>query len=126
VGLSWSLKGPLGAPGLVLASTVAVVVQTLVLQRMLARRLPGMEFGELWRTVGKVSLATLAMGVVVAGGWLAARAAMEGSRAADVVAIFGLIPLGAATYAVVLWVLKIEGREEFVAMVEKLRGKWGR
>ncbi|HYD85632.1 MAG TPA: murein biosynthesis integral membrane protein MurJ, partial [Opitutus sp.] len=29
VGLSWSLKGPLGAPGLVLASTVAVVVQTL-------------------------------------------------------------------------------------------------
>ncbi len=126
VALSWSLKGPLGAPGLVVASTVAIVVQTLALQRLLARRLSGMSFGDLWRTVGKVALATAAMGVVVTLGWLALRAGFGGSRVADVVAIFALIPLAAASYAAALWALKIEGREEFVAMVEKLRGRWSR
>jgi len=125
VALSWGLKDWLGAPGLVLASTVAIVAQTVALQAALAHQLPGMGFGDLWRTLGKVLVATLAMGVVVAGGWWGLRAASGAARGADVAAIAGLIPLGVLAYAVVLWRLRVEGREEFAALWGKLRGKLG-
>ncbi|MEJ1974629.1 MAG: hypothetical protein WDM96_19950 [Lacunisphaera sp.] len=36
-----------------------------------------------------------------------------------------LIPLGCAVYGTLLWLLKIEGREEFVAVWAKLRGRLG-
>ncbi|MBC7368522.1 MAG: murein biosynthesis integral membrane protein MurJ [Undibacterium sp.] len=124
VALSWSLKDVLGAPGLVLASTAAIMAQTVVLQIALARRLPGMGFGDLWRTLGKVVIATMAMGAVVAGGWWVARHELDGARSGDVVAIGGLIPLGAAVYAVVLWLLKVEGREGFSALTTKWSAKF--
>ncbi len=123
--LSWGLKDALGAPGLVLASTTAIIAQTIVLQKSLAQRLPGMEFGDLWRTVGKVILAALAMSAVVAAGWWGLRRISGGARVADIVAILGLIPLGVATYATVLWKIKVEGREEFSALLAKFRGRVG-
>lgn len=124
VALSWSLKDVLGAPGLVLASTVAIIVQTVALQIALARRLPGMGFGGLWLTLVKVLLATLAMGAVVAGGWAGLRHELGGARMADAVAICALIPVGVAVYAAVLWALRVEGREEFAALAAKLAGKF--
>ena len=108
----------------VLASTVAIIVQTVALQIALARRLPGMGFGGLWLTLGKVLLATLAMGVAVAGGWAVVRHEMGGARVADSVAIGALIPLGAVVYAAVLWWLRVEGREEFSALAAKVAGKF--
>ena len=126
VGLSWALKDLTGAPGLVVASTAAIVVQTVVLQRALARRLPGMGFGDLWRTLGKVAVATLAMGALVGGGWWALRTGASGSRAADVIALAALIPFGVALYAAVLWGLRVEGREEFAALAAKLTARFRR
>jgi len=114
--LSLLLRQALGAAGLVLASTAAIVVQTLLLQRALARRLPGLTFAPLWPSMFKVFIATLAMSGVVWLGWH--RLAGTG-RSADLLAVFGLIPLGVAVYAVVLWTLRIEGREEFEAMIKK-------
>ena len=46
-----------------------------------------------------------------------------GLRIADAVAIFGLIPLGIAVYAAVLWALRIEGRDELAVLVKKFRAK---
>jgi putative peptidoglycan lipid II flippase len=119
--LSVSLMLWLGAPGLVLASTTAIIVQTLLLQRALVRKLPGMSFAPLWPSVGKVMMATLAMGVVV---WLGREALMAhwpGRRLADWLAVGGLIPLAVACYAGLLWILRIEGREEFVALLKGRR-----
>jgi putative peptidoglycan lipid II flippase len=126
VGLSWALKDSLGAPGLVIASTTAVIVQTLAMQRLLTRRLPGMGFGELWRTLGKVLAATLAMSAIVGGGWLLLRGAGGAARWADLAAIVGLIPLGAAAYGAVLWLVRVEGREEFAVLVKRFRPGRGR
>ncbi|MSU48232.1 MAG: murein biosynthesis integral membrane protein MurJ [Opitutus sp.] len=125
LGLSLLLMGPLDAPGLVLASTVAVIVQTLLLQRALGARLPGMQFGELWTSLAKIFGATLAMVAVVAGGWQGLRHVGRGGHASDVIAIFGLIPLGVAVYGATLWALRIEGREELVAMFAKVRARFG-
>ena len=121
VSLGWWLKDLLGARGLVLASTVAVILQTLALQHLLGRSLPGMKFGDLWLTLWKILAGTLAMAAAVAVGWRLVRA-MHG---ADVIAVFGLIPLGVVVYGASLWFLKIEGRDELVDLVAKLRGKFG-
>ncbi len=94
-------------------------MQTVALQHLLGVSLPGMTFGELWRTLGKIFLATAAMAVVVAGGWFL----LDGHRGASLLAVLILIPAGVAGYAGALWLLKIEGREELVALAAKLRGK---
>jgi putative peptidoglycan lipid II flippase len=125
LGLTIALKDRLGPPGLVIASTVAIVAQTWLLQRALAQRLPGMAFGELWRSLAKVAVASAAMALVVGGGWLALRQMAPGLRMTDALAIFGLIPLGVFVYAAVLWVLRIEGRDELAALGAKLRAKLG-
>ncbi len=122
--LSLVLMRRFGAPGLVLASTTAIIVQTLLLKRALGRKLPEMTFAPLWPSVGKVLLATLAMGLLVAGGWHWLQGAGLGARATDLLALGGLIPLGVMVYGVVLWALKIEGREDFVALFAKVRTKF--
>ena len=80
-----------------------------------------MKFGDLWLTLWKILAGTLAMAAAVAVGWRLVRA-MHG---ADVIAVFGLIPLGVVVYGASLWFLKIEGRDELVDLVAKLRGKFG-
>ncbi len=122
LGLSLLLMRWLGTAGLVLASTTAIVVQTLLLQRALVRRLPEMRFGPVWPSLGRVILAAAGMAAVVAAGWWGVGRLVPG-RAADLVALLALIPLGCAVYAALLWALKIEGREELAAMV---RAKFGR
>jgi putative peptidoglycan lipid II flippase len=124
VGLSWALKDGWGAPGLVFASTAAIIVQTVGTQVLLGRALPGMAFGDLWRTIGKVLLASFAMGIVVLGAWLLVHAQLAGRRAADWTAVLGLIPLAVVVYAAVLWAVKVEGREELAAVVSRFRSRW--
>jgi putative peptidoglycan lipid II flippase len=122
VSLGWSLKDALGARGLVIASTTAVVIQSVCLQAMLATRLPGLAFGELWLTLAKILGATLAMGAVVGGAWQALR----NVYGAEVIAVFGLVPLGVAVYASALWVLRVEGRDELIAVWTRVREKFRR
>jgi hypothetical protein len=44
----------------------------------------------------------------------------------DLVAVLGVIPLAVVSYALMLWALKIEGREEFAELAAKFRGKISR
>jgi putative peptidoglycan lipid II flippase len=133
--LSISLMHWLGAIGLVIASTTAIIVQMVLLQRALARRLPGMTLAPLWPSVAKVMLGALVMGVVVWAGWqlvgnISADIRFHVSKVhlkvhvADLIAVLGLIPLGVAVYGVVLWLVKIEGHAEFSTLLGKLRTKF--
>ncbi len=121
IGLGWWLKDVWGARGLVVASTVAVVVQAVALQHQLGVSLPGMVFGDLWGTLGKILLATFVMAAAVVGGWRL----VAGIYGADVIAVAVLIPLGVAIYAGALWLLRIEGREELGALVARVRRRAG-
>jgi putative peptidoglycan lipid II flippase len=119
--LSLALMRWLGAAGLVLASTTAIIVQTVLLKRALTRRIPEMRFGSLRPSLVKIMIATAVMSAVVGAGWYGL-GKISGGRTADVLAVVGLIPLGCAIYAALLWALKIDGREELKAM---LRSKFG-
>jgi putative peptidoglycan lipid II flippase len=125
LGLSLLLRNILGAPGLVIASTTAIVLQTVLLQRALARKLPGLTFAPLWPSLAKVVLASAVMSAPVLIGWHWLAGSGLG-RTGDCLAVFGLIPLGVAVYAVMLWVLRIEGREDLAVLLARVRGKFSR
>ncbi|MEO7599460.1 MAG: murein biosynthesis integral membrane protein MurJ [Opitutus sp.] len=125
VGLSWFLKDRLGASGLVLASTVAVLVQTVALQHLLSRRIPVMHLAPLWGTLAKVVIATGVMSAAVYGGWYFLRDSGSSRRAADSAAIFGLIPISALIYGGVLFALRVDGRDELTAMGRRMLSKFG-
>jgi type II secretory pathway component PulF len=52
----------------------------------------------------------------VGGGWQMIR----GMHGASAIAVFALIPVGIATYGIVLWLLRIEGRSELEAMLARM------
>ena len=109
--------------GLAIAGNVAVVVQSCYLQIHLGRKREGFSLALLLPNLAKIVLAGALMGAVVWGG-LRLVGGVGWSRAAtDLVVVLGLIPFAAAVYGALLWLLRIEGREELGLIVEKLRGK---
>lgn len=120
LGLSLALMRWIGVPGLVVASTTAIVAQTLLLHRALVRKLPGMHFRPLWPSLAKVLLATAAMAALVAAGSGALSASGLGPGAVRWLSVAGLIPLGIGAYAAALWLLRIEGREEIAAFLGRV------
>ena len=121
VTLCVSLMGWLGVSGLVIASTAAIVLQTILLQRSLARRLPGLTFRPLWRSLAKVLLATLVMAAGAEGGWQLLQGLALHRTATELLAVAALIPVAVAIYGAMLWILHIEGREELAAIWKRMR-----
>ena len=67
--------------------------------------------------------ASVARAFAVARDRVAVHYVTNAAKAHDLVAIVGLIPLAVALYGALLWLLKIEGREEVSQLLAKLRGK---
>ncbi|MEO6246709.1 MAG: murein biosynthesis integral membrane protein MurJ [Opitutaceae bacterium] len=124
--LSFALMGSLGTVGLAIAGNAAVVVQAVYLQVHLARKREGLAFHNVATDLVKVIAAAVLMGVLVAGGWAWWRHTLPASKPNDLLAVVTLICVGVGAYAGVLWVLKVEGRDELGAMFAKLRGKFRR
>lgn len=120
--LSLVLMRWLSTVGLALAGNLAVLVQAWYLQRRLAGRLPGLGFGPLVPNLGKIIVAGALMGVVVWGGMRLAAGLAWSRLAVDLVVIGGLIPLAMAVYGALLWLMRIEGREELSLILGRLRG----
>lgn len=120
VGLTLALIRWFGVVGIVLASTAAIVAQTVLLGRALVRRLPEMHLAPLVPSLAKVGLATLAMAVVVTGGMRAMPLLGLAPRAADLGSVAVLVPTGVAAYGLALWMLRIEGREDLEALLVRV------
>ncbi|MFI5356579.1 MAG: murein biosynthesis integral membrane protein MurJ [Opitutales bacterium] len=121
--LSVLLMQWLGVHGLVLASTAAIIVQSVLLQRALVRKLPGMSFAPLWPSVAKVMAATAVMAAVVEAGVQLLALLPARAHWAEWLGLGALIGAGLLAYGAMLWLLRIEGREDFVAMWARWRGK---
>jgi len=109
--------------GLALASNLAVLAQAIFLQVKLTRRLSGLSFAPMLPSLGKITIASVLMGSLVwAGAMLVARLPLPG-KGQDLIAVCALIPAACAVYGGLLWLLRIEGREELGELWGKLRAK---
>jgi putative peptidoglycan lipid II flippase len=112
---------PFGTVGLAVAGNVAVVVQAVYLQMHLARKREGLGFGHVAGDLFKVMLAAVFMGGAVGVGWWGWAHTVAVSPWSDALGLALVITLGVAVYAVVVWRLKIGGREDLEALLGKLR-----
>jgi putative peptidoglycan lipid II flippase len=122
--LSVILMRWLSTIGLALASTVAVLVQAWFLQTRLTRKLAGLGFAPLLPNLGKIVAASALMGVVVWGGVKFLSQLTPAGKVHDLVVVAGLIPAACAIYGALLWIMKIEGREDLEALFAKLKAKF--
>lgn len=111
----------LGVVGIAIASTTAIIAQSVLLAVALARRFPGIGLAQLLPSLGKVLAGTALMGGIVRLAWHAIGQLPLSQRMQDLVAIFGLIPVGVAVYALAIWLLRMEGREELLAVFRRLK-----
>lgn len=123
LGLSIALMGPLSIVGLAVAGNVAVVAQAWYLQRKLTRKTPQLALHHLLGGLGKIAIASIVMGLVVAAGWWGASRNLPATRLADALAVTALVIAGVLVYGGALWFLRIEGREELVALIARFRGR---
>lgn len=121
--LSLVLMRWLSTVGLALAGNLAVVAQAWYLQVKLSAKLPGLGFAPLLPNLGKIFAASLLMGLAVWGGVKALAWVALTGKAHDLVVVAGVIPAACAVYGAMLWVMKIEGREELAAMWGKITAK---
>ncbi|MDQ5980584.1 MAG: putative peptidoglycan lipid flippase [Verrucomicrobiota bacterium] len=109
--------------GLAIAGNLAVLAQCWYLQRKLAKRMPALSFGPLLGNLGKIVAASLLMGMSVGlAVWGCGRLSLS-AHIHDFLVVGAVIPLAAAIYGALLWGMKIEGREELSALVQRLRGR---
>jgi putative peptidoglycan lipid II flippase len=127
LGLSLALMRPLGTLGLAIAGNVAVVVQAAYLQRQLSLRRTELRFAPLLRDVGKIAGASAAMAAGVLLLRTGLRAVLPAGPAGDLALLIAAIPAGVVAYAAIVWVWRIEGREELTALIRRrlLRGGTG-
>ena len=116
------LMGPLGVTGLALAATFAVMVQAGYLQMRLYRLAPALGFGPLRGHLLKVLGASVAMGAgvfLVRRGWLAWVGLGGWREAAGLLVCVGA---GLVVFAGAAWALRVEGRDELAALVQRKLG----
>lgn len=109
--------------GLAIASNLAVVVQAWYLQTRLARKRPGLRLAPQLPNLGKLIVATLVMSGMVWGGELLAGKLPWAPKSRDLMVVLGLIPLAAGLYAALLWLLRVEGRDEVKQIFARLRNR---
>jgi putative peptidoglycan lipid II flippase len=108
------------------ATNAAVVVQAVYLQVQLSKKSAALGFAPLVGSVARIVAASALMGVCVWAGVRGIGAMVGAGRARDLAQLLVLIPAACAIYAVLLWALRIEGREDVrELLLRKLRRKTG-
>lgn len=120
--LSFASMHHLGTLGLALAGNVAIVVQAVYLQSHLSRKRSSLGFSFLFRDVLRIALASVLMGGVVFA-WIVGWHQVAGdSLWHQVIEVTVAIALAVPVYASLLWILRIEGRDEVLLWIKARRG----
>lgn len=126
VGVSLALMSTLAEVGLAVAGSAAAAAQALYLQWHLARKQEGLAFSRLSADLVKIVAAALVMGAAVWVGWQAWAKLLPVSKVTAALGLGLFVGAGAVIYGALVWLLRVEGRDELAAMVGKVRGKLGR
>ncbi len=121
--LSVVLMQWLSTVGLALASNLAILAQAWFLQTRLTRKMDGLSLAPLLPSLGKIIVASVLMSAVVFAGARGIESLSVAPKLRDTLAVVGLIPLACVVYSGLLWLLKIEGREELEALLGKFKAK---
>jgi len=89
----------------------------------LTRRLSGLGFAPMLPSLGKIVIGSAVMGGVVWAGFLLVERLPLPVKGRDLVAVCGLIPAACACYGGLLWMLRIEGRDELGELWARVRAK---
>lgn len=122
------LMHSLGVTGLALASTLAVIAQAIYLQTHLTRMQQTLSFRPLRSHLLKLTLASAAMaGAVAATRWAWEHGPGIGGWR-DAGGLAACIVIGITVFGAGAWILRVEGRDEAVALVRRklLRGRAGK
>jgi len=122
--LSFALMGPLSIVGLAVAGNVAIIAQAWYLQVKLARKTPQLAFHHLLGDLGKIALASVIMGLVVAAGWWGSAHFLIHTKWIDAASVAFLVVAGVFVYGSALWLLRIKGREELRTLLAQKIGRW--
>lgn len=123
LGLSFALMETIGTLGLAVAGNVAIIAQAWFLQYRLAQGQEGLRFGHIGLDLVKIIGASVLMGLAVAGGWWAWSHWVAASKTGDAIGLVVLITAGVIIYGGMLWALRIEGREDLAALLNKFKAK---
>jgi putative peptidoglycan lipid II flippase len=115
----------LAVAGLAWAGNVAIIVQALLLQWALMRKVPNLHPRALWPSLVKIAFATAAMALVIVLARWGVRSWGPAVRMADIVAVAGIIPCAVGVYGVGLWALRIEERDELLGLAQKMLARLG-
>ena len=121
--LSLILMRHYGTNGLALASNLAVVAQTIVLQSILGHRHPELKISAQFRGLAGALALALVMGAVVVGGTYVVGGLGLSSFAAAVISVGLLIPLGAAAYFGFGMLFRVDGLDEARVLIARFRGR---
>ena len=95
------------------------MAQAWFLQARLAKRRPELSIAHLGGVLGKILVASALMGGAVWAGWSGwARIGLSGT-AADIAGVAVMIAAGVGVYAALLWMLRVEEREEIAELVRR-------
>lgn len=125
IGLSVALMKSFGTVGLAVAGNVATVAQAIFLQWKLAHLRSELAFRHVAGDLAKVIGSSLVMGGAVALAWRAWSQSMHLSAYTDMLGLAIVISGGIAVYGALVWVLKIEGRDDLRAVLARMRAKFG-
>jgi putative peptidoglycan lipid II flippase len=114
-----------GTAGLAWASNIAIAVQAVLLERALARNVDGLRFSMLFPSIAKIAAASALMTVVVGGSVIAIRATGIAGRTADFITVVVVIPAAVAVYVAILWILRIEDRNEIAGFAWSIAARFG-
>jgi putative peptidoglycan lipid II flippase len=124
--LSLGLMTFLGILGLALANLGSVILQSAMLQVRLTRRIPGVAFRRQGRNLGKIVVAAAGMSLAGAGLLTGLESWLTAGRQLAFVSLAAVIPAAVGVYGVLIWVLRVEGREDMEHLIRRfLRGKSG-
>ena len=119
VALSFLLMGPLSTMGLALASNVSVLVQAIYLQRALTKERPELGFEAVIKDVAKILLATVVMSLGVFAGARGMTDLLGAGIGSDLGQLLVLVPVGAVLYGAMVWMLRLEGREDLAGILRR-------
>ncbi len=119
VGFGAALMIPLQAKGLALGNFLSALAFTLCLGRGILHKRPELGGIRIWKALGKISIAALAMAVAAFSLSLGIELLMGTTKKAAFISSGVVIPVGAATYFAVLFALKFEDSTEIAKLFKR-------